>query len=216
LQEDPPSLTFRFDDFRFQLPTAPPRTARTEATRATARASELARIQWHRATSIGLPYSGRLVHGTQLPVDAADWATWDPVTDSTPNRPNRLYGNEHTIRTIVSVITAYRSAHPRAPRVVVGDISYEGGGRMDEHVSHQNGLDVDVYYPRRDGHLSAPIATSQIDHRLAQDLLDRFVAAGAQVVFVGYSTGLRGPSGVVVPYPNHENHMHVRFAHPGG
>jgi hypothetical protein len=216
LQEDPPSLTFRFDDFRFQLPTAPPRTARTEATRATARASELARIQWHRATSIGLPYSGRLVHGTQLPVDAADWATWDPVTDSTPNRPNRLYGNEHTIRTIVSVITAYRSAHPRAPRVVVGDISYEGGGRMDEHVSHQNGLDVDVYYPRRDGHLSAPIATSQIDHRLAQDLLDRFVAAGAQMVFVGYSTGLRGPTGVVVPYPNHENHMHVRFPRAAG
>ena len=82
---------------------------------------------------------------------------------------------------------------------------------MDEHVSHQNGLDVDVYYPRLDGHLSAPTTTGQIDHDLAQDLLDRFVAAGAQVVFVGYSTGLRGPSGVVVPYPNHEYHMHVRF-----
>ena len=63
---------------------------------------------------------------------------------------------------------------------------------MDEHVSHQNGLDVDVYYPRLDQHLSAPIATSQIDHDLAQDLLDRFVAAGVQTVFVGYSTGLRG------------------------
>ena len=23
--------------------------------------------------------------------------------------------------------------------------------------------------------------------------------------------GLRGPGGVVTPYPNHENHMHVRF-----
>ena len=114
------------------------------------------------------------------------------------------------------MIGAYRTAHPDAPRVVVGDISFRDGGRMDEHVSHQNGLDVDVYYPRLDRHLSAPIATSQIDHDLAQDLLDRFVAAGAQIVFVGYSTGLRGPSGVVVPYPNHENHMHVRFPPPPG
>ena len=81
--------------------------------------------------------------------------------------------------------------------MVVGDISFRNGGTMDEHVSHQNGLDVDVYYPRLDRHLSAPIATSQIDRPLAQDLLNRFVAAGAQMVFVGYSTGLRGPSGVV-------------------
>ena len=44
---------------------------------------------------------------------------------------------------------------------------------------------------------------------------DRFVAAGAQMIFVGYQTGLRGPGGVVVPYPNHEDHMHVRFPNPG-
>jgi murein endopeptidase len=81
----------------------------------------------------------------------------------------------------------------------------------DEHASHQNGLDVDVYFPRLDGALRAPRAPDQIDRALAQDLLDRFVAAGAQVVFVGHSTGLRGPAGVVVPYQGHENHMHVRF-----
>ena len=111
---------------------------------------------------------------------------------------------------------AYRAAHPEAPRVVIGDISREGGGPMtDEHVSHQNGLDVDVYFPRLDGTLRSPTSTDQIDRRLAQDLLDRFVAAGAQMVFVGFSTGLHGPSGVVIPYPGHENHMHVRFPPPG-
>ena len=142
--------------------------------------------------------------------------TWNPNTDSVPNLRHRLYGNERTIRAILSVVGAYRAAHADAPRVVVGDISLRDGGPMDQHVSHQNGLDVDVYYPRLDRHLSAPIATSQVDRELAQDLLDRFLAAGAQTVFVGYSTGLRGPSGAVVPYPNHENHMHVRFAPPGG
>ena len=35
------------------------------------------------------------------------------------------------------------------------------------------------------------------------------------MIFVGYSAGLNGPSDVVIPYPNHENHMHVRFPHPG-
>ena len=82
---------------------------------------------------------------------------------------------------------------------------------MEDHRSHQNGLDVDVYYPRLDRALRAPRTTAQVDRRLSQALLDRFVAAGAEIVFVGYRVGLRGPGGVVTPYPNHENHMHVRF-----
>jgi len=173
-------------------------------------------VDWHHATSVGLPYGGRLLNGTQLPTRGPNWVTWDPVTNRVPDEPSRLYGNEHTIRTILSVTAEYREANPRAPRVVIGDISRVGGGPLDEHVSHQNGLDVDVYYPRRDRKLREPVEPFQIDRGLAQDLLYRFVAAGAQMVFVGFSTGLHGPSGVVIPYPNHENHMHVRFPPPGG
>jgi hypothetical protein len=206
LLEDPPSLTFRVHDFQFQPPE---QAAPVES------APQMPRVEWRHATSVGLQYAGRLVDGTQLPVEGPDWVTWNPATDSSPNLPVRLFGNERTIRAILSVLSAYRAAHPDAPRVVIGDISFRSGGRMDQHASHQNGLDVDVYYPRLDRHLSAPITTRQIDHRLAQDLLDRFLASGAKMVFVGYSAGLRGPSGVVVPYPNHENHMHVRFPSPG-
>jgi penicillin-insensitive murein endopeptidase len=214
LQEDPPSLTFGLEQLLRDASAAQSRKPDRAAAHARAQAREFARVAWRHASSLGLPYSGRLVDGTQLPVDGPDWVTWDPITDSSPNLPNRLYGNERTIRAILSVTAAYRAAHPDAPRVVVGDISRRDGGQMNEHVSHQNGLDVDVYYPRRDRRLVAPTATRQIDRRLAQELLDRFLAAGAQVVFVGYSTGLSGPSGVVVPYPNHENHMHVRFPRP--
>jgi hypothetical protein len=209
LPEDPPSLAFRIDDFSFRPPEPEPEPA------ARAESAQHVRIEWNHATSIGLQYAGRLVDGTQLPVEGADWVTWNPNTDSSPNLPGRLHGHERTIRAILSVLAGYRAAHPGAPRVVVGDISLRDGGRMDQHVSHQNGLDVDVYYPRLDRHLSAPIAARQVDRHLAQHLLDGFLAAGAKVVFVGYSTGLRGPSGVVVPYPSHENHMHVRFASPG-
>jgi hypothetical protein len=213
LLEDPPSLTFRLGRTRFDVPESVFR--KPAAPTKPARAPDFAPVEWRRATSVGLWFSGSLVDGTQLPVEGPDWVTWSPNTDSVPNLPSRLYGNERTIRTVISVLAAYRAAHPHAPRVVVGDISRRDGGRMDEHVSHQNGLDVDVYYPRLDRHLSAPISTGQVDRRLAQDLLDRFVAAGARMVFVGYSTGLRGPGGVVVPYPNHENHMHVRFPTAG-
>ena len=209
LEADPPSLTVRLEDFSF-VPPEPPVVREP----AVARAAEAPRIEWHRASSVGLPYSGRLVDGTQLPVEGVDWVTWNPATDSSPNLPGRLWGHERTIRAIVSVLAGYRAAHPDAPRVVVGDISGRDGGWLDEHVSHQNGLDVDVYYPRPDGRATAPSPTSSIDRVLSQDLLDRFIAAGARVVFVGYGAGLRGATGVVVPYPNHENHMHVRFPTP--
>jgi Penicillin-insensitive murein endopeptidase len=207
LLEDPPSLTFRVDDFQFRLPEK-------QEPEPAVQAPEAPRIEWRHATSLGLQYAGRLVDGTQLPVEGPNWVTWNPSTDSSPNLPGRLYGHERTVRAVLSVLAGYRDAHPEASRVVVGDISFRDGGRMDQHVSHQNGLDVDVYYPRLDGWLRAPTTTDQIDRRLAQDLLDRFLAAGAKVVFVGFSTGLRGPSGLVVPYPNHQNHMHVRFPAP--
>lgn len=214
LQEDPPSLTHRLADFAEVAPRGS-LVAAGDGVPVVAKPDDFANVRWHSAWSAGLPYAGHLVGGTQLPVTGPDWVTWDPVTDSVPNLPSRLYGNPHTIRTVISVIAAYRAAHPNAARVVVGDISRRGGGPLDEHVSHQNGLDVDVYYPRRDHLLRAPIAVGQIDHRLAQDLLDRFVRAGAQMIFVGFSTGLHGPGGVVIPYPNHDNHMHVRFPPPG-
>ena len=205
--EDPPSLTFRFDEGVLKaVESSAPKPVRVGRKQHAAPT-----IAWHHAASVGLPYDGRLLHGTQVPVRGPDWVTWNPITDSAPSQPKRLYGNEHTIRAILAVTHAYRAKHPNAPRVVIGDISREGGGPLDDHASHQNGLDVDVYFPRRDRQLIAPTSHGQIDLRLAQDLLDRFLAAGAQTIFVGYSTGLHGPSGVVVPWPGHEYHMHVRF-----
>jgi penicillin-insensitive murein endopeptidase len=217
LAEDPPSETVRLGE----TPPAPMRLGsvydRLAVSGVPTRqdAEVVAPVHWNRATSVGLPYRGRLIDGTQLPVSGPDWITWNPVKDSAPNAPNRLYGNERTIRAVIVVAQAYRAVHPDAARVVVGDISRKGGGPMwDEHVSHQNGLDVDVYFPRLDRRLRAPRTRSQIDVRLAQDLVDRFVAAGAQKIFVGYSTGVGGPAGVVVPYTGHDFHMHVRFPPP--
>ncbi len=212
IAEDPPSLTLRLETLAGRAAPTPKRSRKAAAA---ARSDASPTIEWSNATSFGLWWSGSLLEGTQFPVEGPDWVTWNPNTDSVPNAPRRLYGNERTIRTTLSVIEAYREANPRAPRVVVGDISFEDGGPMDAHVSHQNGLDVDIYYPRLDGTLRAPGSARSVDRRLAQDLLDRFVAAGATMVFVGFATGLHGPDKVVIPYPNHENHMHVRFPRRG-
>ncbi|HET8969241.1 MAG TPA: penicillin-insensitive murein endopeptidase [Gaiellaceae bacterium] len=205
LAQDPPSAT---DTRRTQDAIVP--TPVREAAPSASEASFPA-IRWNSATSHGLPYAGRLSGGTQLPLEGPTWVTWNPVADRVPNEPDRLYGNERMIRALLAVMTAYRAGDPDAPRIVVGDISFRGGGPMELHRSHQNGLDVDIYYPRRDGRSRPPTRGDQIDRSRAQDLVDRFLDAGVEKIFVGYSTELDGPNAVVIPYPNHGDHMHVRF-----
>jgi hypothetical protein len=217
--DDPPSLTLRLAPTAVTKPAELPQPAQArtlslteEAPRATLAEPSYPPVVWHHATSVGLPWDGSLIDGTQFPVEGPGWVTWQPVTNTVPNDPDRLYGNERTVRALLHVIAAYHAANPGAPPVVVGDLSRTDGGPFyDEHQSHQNGLDVDVYYPRLDGRLSDPFTPANMDHRLSQDLVDLFVAAGAQMVLVGPDTGLTGPSGVVIPYPEHDNHMHVRF-----
>jgi hypothetical protein len=190
--------------------------ARQDAAAERGRPPEAA-IVWHRSRAIGLPYAGRLAGGVELPAEGTHFATWDPVRRLTPNRAWRRHGTDRLVRLLLRVAERFAAAHPDAPRLLVGDLSRPRGGGFgrrfggDGHRSHQNGLDVDVYYPRRDGLERAPIRVAQIDRRLAQDLVDRLVRAGAQYVFVGPNTGLRGPHRVVTPLGNHDDHLHLRI-----
>jgi murein endopeptidase len=178
---------------------------------------EWPQVRWRSSRSIGLPTDGRLVRGVQLPAEGPDFFTWSFVRSRPPNPGWRRYGSSRLVRTVLEVIAAYRAAHPDAPRVGIGDLSRRHGGEFGPrfgglgHASHQNGRDVDVYYPRRDGRERAPLKPSQVDRKLAQDLVDRFVKAGAQFVFVGYRARLDGPPDVVQAIPNHEDHLHVRI-----
>jgi murein endopeptidase len=175
-------------------------------------------IHWHASVSLGTPSQGRLVHGVRLPADGRRFFTWDPVLRRSPDRAWRRYGSDRLVRTVLTVVDGFAAAHPGAPRVGIGDLSRPRGGDFGirygppGHVSHQNGLDVDVYYPRRDGRERAPVSVAQIDRPLAQDLVRRFVRAGATNVFVGPETRLRGPARVVQVLAHHDNHMHVRIA----
>ena len=175
-------------------------------------------VHWQRSRALGLPWAGRLVRGVRLPPEGRHFFTWDPVLRRSPNRSWRRFGTDRLVRTVLRVVDAYARANPDAPRVAIGDLSRPRGGDFGRrfgglgHVSHQNGLDVDVYYPRRDGKERAPVRVDQIDRRLAQDLVNRFVAAGAVDVFVGPHTGLTGPLRIVYVLAHHDNHLHVRLA----
>jgi murein endopeptidase len=199
-------------------PAAAPPLAAAAGRTAPRRPPEAA-IAWRRSRSIGLPWAGRLAGGVELPAEGAHFVTWDPVRHRSPNRFWRRHGSDRLVRLVLRVAREYAAAHPGAPRLVVGDLSRPRGGGFgrryggDGHRSHQNGLDVDIYYPRRDGAERAPTRVAQIDRRLAQDLVDRFVRARAELVFVGPRTGLRGRRLVVVPLGNHDDHLHVRI-HP--
>ncbi|MBA3264319.1 MAG: penicillin-insensitive murein endopeptidase [Thermoleophilaceae bacterium] len=153
----------------------------------------------------------------RLPPEGETFFTWDPVERRSPNRAWRRWGTGRLVRVVLRVAREYRAAHPRAPRMAVGDLSRPRGGDFGPrfgyigHASHQNGLDVDVYYPRADSRERAPRYASQIDRELAQELVERFLRAGAEMIFVGPNTHLTGPPGVVMPLANHDNHLHVRI-----
>jgi Penicillin-insensitive murein endopeptidase len=176
-----------------------------------------AAIRWRRSRAVGRPNHGRLLGGVELPAAGTNFVTVDPVTGTSPNRAWRRNGTDRLLRVLLRVAEEHAAAHPGAPRLVIGDLSRPHGGRFgpefggDGHRSHQNGLDADVYYPRRDGLERVPTRVAQIDRRLAQELVDRFVRAGAQYVFVGPATGLHGPAKVVMTLANHDDHLHVRI-----
>ena len=177
--------------------------------------------QWRGSVAAGLPQRGWLFRGVQLPPDGTNFFTWDFPLKQSPNRPWRRWATDRTIDRILTVLAEYRLAHPAAPRVGIADLSRPHGGDFGKrfggqgHSSHQNGTDADILYPRRDLQELAPSKVAQIDRGLAQDLVNRFVDAGAEYVFVGPHTKLTGPRKVVQKLIYHDDHMHVRFFNRG-
>src|SRR3954451_3565036 len=170
-----------------------------------------------RSRALGMPQAGRLACGVQLPGETDALVTWDFVLGSSPNRGWRRWGTSKLVREVEQISIDYGVRFPIGPRLVVGDMSRREGGPFGVeyggvgHASHQNGLDVDIYYPRADGLEIPPEKPSLIDRRRAQWLVNR-AARDAQYVFIGPHTGLRRTRAPVQYLPAyHDNHMHVRI-----
>jgi Penicillin-insensitive murein endopeptidase len=169
------------------------------------------------SVAAGLPFAGHLIRGVQLPSAGIGFVSWDAILQRSPNRGWRRFSTDRMINFVERLGAEWQRAHPDAPRLLIGDLSRTHGGPFGSsygglgHGSHQNGLDADIYYPRADGRERAVTRVSQIDHRLAQDLVDRIVRRGVQYAFVGPHTGLKGPKGVVITLVHHDDHVHVRI-----
>ena len=199
LQMGPPTIVAKGAAPRTDLPARAALTApRTAAAPAPVYVPQVGSI------AVGKPNRGRLINGLALPASGPDWISL--------KAPSHRWTTDRMLAFLLAVLRDYRLANPGAPLVMIGDLSRPRGGRFSGHASHQNGLDVDVYYPRLDRTLRAPERVRDVDRALAQDLVDRFVLAGAQFAFVGRQVGLTGPRAVVQPIPKHNDHVHVRIA----
>jgi murein endopeptidase len=117
---------------------------------------------------------------------------------------------------------SHASGAPRAAalaaglgRLLVGDLSRPQGGDFGArfgiigHQTHQNGRDVDVYWPLRDGRSAVATRGGQVDQAAARALVRALLAAGAERVLVGPSIRVRGPRVRVVA--GHDDHAHATF-----
>lgn len=168
------------------------------------------RIRWRESIAHGSATAGWLVRGVQLPKKGPGFYTYNPYTQTYPNAAERRYGTAQLIRHVIAAGKWWNRRYPNQPRLGIGDLSRRGGGRFDLHVSHQNGLDVDVRLPRRDGK-EGPANPSNYDRELTQQLVNFMLDRGATYIFYGPNLRVSGPRSRVMVWPNHDDHLHVRF-----
>ena len=173
------------------------------------------RIEWRESLALGTANGGRLVNGVRMPVRWPGLYTYDPHTQAPPGSPDRTWGTAALVREMLDLGEWWARTHPTQPRLGIGDVALEGGGPVGGHLSHENGLDVDIRLVRADGR-EAGVDSASYDRGLTQAVVDRLISRGAQLVLIGPSLDLTGPPGVVVTWPNHDDHLHVRFPDPDG
>lgn len=124
------------------------------------------------------------------------------------------FGLPETIRALLAIGAAWQRIRPGGPRIQIGDLSLEGGGPIRGHRSHQRGVDVDIRPIRNDG-VEGPVVyqSPSYSRALTQQLVDLIRANGVlRVQYIFFNdpnvTGVR-------KWPNHDNHLHVRFYPPG-
>ena len=152
---------------------------------------------------------------------------------------SRAYGTLSTINAIRVGVSRVVARYIDAPTVVVHDLSFERGGRMPPHASHQNGLDADISYYQLGAELESSyraITPDEMDAKLQWYLFRTWIDQGlVEYIFVNYElqqplyeyaqargatteqleTWFQYPSrsrrGIIRHEPGHDDHFHVRF-----
>jgi murein endopeptidase len=166
--------------------------------------------QHHRSRSIGSPGDGRLLHGVLFPRTGPDHFAWNFRAQRIGDSDRTRWGDCAVVRTVLRGLAAYRKRNPDAPQVAVGDMGLRHGGEIDGHSTHENGRQIDLYFPRRDRRRCEPHAVAQVDVRLSRELVRAMLNAGAKRVLIGPRIRI-GTSARVIRWPNHDDHLHAMF-----
>lgn len=101
-------------------------------------------------------------------------------------------------------------------QVPLGDAGFEHGGAISGHSSHQVGMDIDIWPIRTD---SAQCTAERITwqsatyDRAATRALAKAVrdASPGHVKLIFFNDPVLIAEGLTTQYPNHDNHLHVRY-----
>lgn len=157
---------------------------------------------------------------------------------------DRGWGNSVMVELLTSFGLSYAQAYDSPnERLHVGDIAQRGGGQISGHASHQNGLDADLGYFHRDhreakafdekfvknGKVTANFdlernwwalkwlyGTGRIDRIFVDREIKRYFCLHAPKG-EGNEALVRGEVlRLLRPWPEHDNHFHVRLECPAG
>jgi murein endopeptidase len=162
----------------------------------------------HLSHSIGSPGNGRLVDGVLFPATGPDHFAWNFREQRIGGSDRTRWGDCRVVRAVLLGLAAYRDRNPDAPPVAVGDMGLRHGGEIDHHSTHENGRQVDLYFPRRDRAHREPHTVGQVDLRLSRELVRAVLDAGAHRVLIGPRIRI-ATSARVIHWPHHDDHLHA-------
>jgi len=176
--------------------------------------------------SIGTPDAGLLLNPVPFP-EGAFWRL---------REPRESWGTDETIGFVITAIEAVEARYPGSPRLVIGDLSNPGGGRIDRHRSHQVGRDADIglYYragTAQDFRTARPkeldaartwalvralvtetdIERIFIDRSLMRVLYDQALSEGEDASWLADIFGRTSDKGIIQHERRHKDHLHARF-----
>jgi peptidoglycan hydrolase-like protein with peptidoglycan-binding domain len=102
----------------------------------------------------------------------------------------------------------------------VGELSFRYGGPISGHSTHELGLDVDLGLIRRDGRhcrrLGLDYRQAQYDRAMTGEVIRAiYEAAPGRVKLIYFNDPVLVREGLVVRFPNHSHHLHVRYCEVG-
>lgn len=149
-------------------------------------------------------------------------------TDLWTVRPSTLSRHANHVSIYVSdlmrqVARSYLKENPTAPLLTLWDMSFPMGGTVSGHVSHRNGLDLDVRYD----YVGTVMTMPNINYDLLWSLVKTWVDTGkVKRMFVDSFVKRKlckahsGDEGATEylrrlrPYPAHDDHIHIRLNCP--